>query len=125
MKSFIKDVVNLDDKPIINVKIYSKYSTDNYDKLDNLAKQKGYYAVEPAVDEEVEYKNGTGMGNTHLHCGWIATVDDGIRVQHKQQVQQLNEKMQFCKQQKGEDIIVGFCQTGHFSVGYTIYRKQK
>jgi len=125
MKSFIKDVVNLNDKPIINVKVYSKYSTEDYDKLDSLAQRRGYHAVEPREDEKVAYKDGTGMDNRSLHSGWIATIDDGVQVQALQQVQQLNEKIQLCKQQKGEDIIVGFCQTGHFSIGYTIYVKGK
>lgn len=123
MKTFISDVVNLNDRPIINVKVFSKYSTDNYDKLDKLAEEKGYLLVEPAVDEDVPFKDGTGMGNTHLHSGWIATVDDGVKVQALRQIEQLNEKIKRCKQQKGEDIIVGFCQTGKFSIGYSIYVK--
>lgn len=125
MKNFINRPVDLSKKPMISVKVFSKYSEENYDTLDSLAKSKGYFPVEPAVDEKVESRNGTGVQNTDLHSGWIATVDDGFKVQAKAQVELLNEKIQLCQQQNGEDIIVGFCQTGKFSVGYTIYVKQQ
>lgn len=121
---FITDVVNLKDEPAINVKVFSKYSDEDYDTLDQLAKDKGYEPVELAEDTKIETEGAVGLDNRNLHCGWIATVSDGVRVQVEDQVKLLNKKIQLCKQDRKEDIIVGFCQTGKFSIGYTIYVKK-
>lgn len=122
-KIFVTDVVNLNDKPVINVKVFSRYSEENYDTLDELAKDKGYFPVELTEDTKIETEGAVGMQNTHLHSGWIATVNDGCRLSIDSQVKLLNKKIVQCKAQD-EDIIVGFCQTGKFSVGYTIYVKK-
>lgn len=122
--NFITDVVNLKDEPTINVKVFSKYSDEDYDTLDQLAKDKGYEVIEPTKDTEIETEGAVGMQNSTLHSGWIATISDGVRMQVEDQVKLLNKKIQLCKQDKGEDIIVGFCQTGKFSIGYTIYVKK-
>jgi len=106
----------------INVKVFSKYSEENYDTLDNLAEEQGYFATNPASDEKVDFNGLVGLQNFKLHCGWIATIDD-YNVKSMEQVRLLNTKIGICKS-KGEQIIIGFCQTGKFSIGYTIYVKQ-
>ena len=120
MKSFITDVVK--DFPI-KVKIFSKYdSKNNYDKLDSLAQKRGYYPIEIALDEKVDISGLIGMQNFSLHSGWVATIDDyNIKAMH--QIKALNQKIELCKS-KGEQILIGFCQTGKFSIGYTIYTKR-
>ena len=125
MANFITDIVDLNSQPCINVKVFSKYTEDNYDVLDALAKAKGYLPVEPAVDTKIETEGAVGMCNRTVHSGWIATVDDGFKVQAEAQVKLLNKKIQHCKQQLKQQIIVGFCQTGKFSIGYTVYVKGK
>jgi hypothetical protein len=62
------------------------------------------------------------MQQRPLHSGWIATIGDST---HKplDQIKLLNKKIEMCKS-KGEDVIIGFCITGKFSIGYSIYRKK-
>jgi len=108
----------------INVNVFSKYSENNYDTLDNLAEQKGYYPIESESDEKIETSGLIGMQNSKLHCGWIATIGDPNRINCMHQIELLNKKIVECKS-KGEEILIGFCQTGKFSVGYTIYVKRK
>lgn len=106
----------------INVKVFSRYGEEDYDTLDNLAEEQGYLAINDESDEKVEHNLLVGMQNSKLHCGWIATFDDyNVKAMH--QIALLNTKIGICKS-KGEDIIIGFCQTGKFSIGYTIYVKQ-
>ena len=102
------------DKPI-EAKIYQ-----DYDKLDALAAKRGYQATEPMNDEKVSTPSNVGAQNWNLHCGWIATMgDNGHRAD--KQIECLNDKVKRCQ---GEgNILVGFCQTGWFSVGYSIYVK--
>jgi len=107
----------------INVKVFSKYDVEDYDTLDNLAREKGYLPISPAVDEEIEPQGLIGLGNSHLHSGWIATFDD-YDVKAQQQIEHLNRKIDLCKT-KGEKILIGFCQTGKFSIGYSIYVKEE
>lgn len=118
--NFIKDIA--EEFPI-NVKVFSKYGKNDYDKLDNLAEEKGYLPVSPAIDEKVEPQGLIGLGNSNLHCGWIATFDD-YDVKAEQQIEHMNRKIKICKT-RGENIIIGFCQTGKFSIGYSIYVKDR
>jgi len=89
-------------------KITQKVFTD-YDELDALAKAHGYDS--PTPEQNVNSQK----------CGWIATMGDST---HSPQGM-LKEAMQKLRDVKaqGEDVVMGFCQTGNFSVGYTIYTK--
>lgn len=78
---------------------------EDYDDLDNLAKSRGYYATK---DPKL--------------CGWIATMSDSCHNSEKM-LEEANEKLEAAKSMK-KDVIIGFAQTGNFSVGYTIYVKQ-
>jgi len=87
-----------------NTRITQKIFTD-YDELDALAKTHGY------IDK----------GNTSEYCGWIATMGDEFH----NPISMLREAMQKLRdtQKKHGDAIMGFCQTGNFSIGYTVYTK--
>ena len=93
---------------------------EDYNALDNLAARMGYRFIEPLNDEWFN-EDGlrVGMQNSHLHSGWIATNGDSYHVV-EHMITLLNRKVQRIKN-TGVGLLVGFCQTGHFSVGYTIY----
>ena len=115
MKNFIKQT---DSFPPIKCRVFT-----NYDHLDALAAKRGYIAVECGNDDKIRTRSAVGLQNSSLHAGWIATMDDStVKVQN--QVELLKDKISECLKQK-EAIIIGFCQTGHFSVGYSIYVKKK
>ena len=96
----------------------------DYDELDNLAKEVGYLSIEVSNDEDIIFEglNKLGFNNRHLHSGWIAIMGDRY-TNPQNQIKALNQKIDLCKG-KGEDIIIGFCRTGNFSVGYSIYVKK-
>lgn len=127
MSEYPNFITEIPDSFPIPVKVFSKYSEENYDTLDDLAKNQGYEAVESETDEEFrscsQENRLVGLQNSKLHSGWIATMND-YDVKAEQQIGLLKEKVKCCKA-KGEDIIVGFCQTGQFSIGYSIYVKKK
>ncbi len=114
--NFIKDRIE-------ELPIKSKVFQD-YDMLDELAEKQGYFAKEMSNDEDIplEGLNRVGFSNRHLHSGWIATMGDRY-TNPQNQIKALNQKIDLCKS-KGEDIIIGFCRTGNFSVGYSIYVKK-
>ena len=62
-----------------------------------------------------------GFDNSSLNFGWIATMSDGRNHNIQDMITLLNWKVEEISQTK--NLIVGFYQTGHFSVGYTIYTK--
>jgi hypothetical protein len=101
----------------INVRVWQ-----DYDALDTMAYVKGFKSIEPSEDELFD-KNGlmVGMQNGYLHSGWIATMGDSCHVV-EDMIIPLNRKVQKIKE-RGVGLLVGFCQTGHFSVGYSIYVK--
>jgi hypothetical protein len=96
---------------------------EDYNKLDALAEKRGYKAVETSVDDTFQLIGFVGLQNGHLHSGWIALMDD-YDVKSDDQIKLLKQKIAECEN-RGEKVIVGFCRTGHFSVGYSIYRKRK
>jgi len=118
-KTFLRPT---DTFPPFRVKIFSKYGGETYDDLDAKAEKLGYDAVEPSTDERIEMIGSCGLQNNTLHSGWIATMSDGKHKQ-KDQIETLRKKLQICKD-RGKEVIVGFCQTGHFSIGYSIYVKR-
>jgi hypothetical protein len=101
----------------ISVKVWQ-----DYDALDQLMARMGYESIEPFQDERID-GNGlrVGMQNRSLHSGWIATMGDSYHVVGDM-IRLLNRKVRRVKD-RGVGLLVGFCQTGHFSVGYTIYVK--
>jgi hypothetical protein len=115
MKNFIKPDETF---PPINCKVF-----ENYDHLDLLANKRGFFAVERYDDTEIETIGLVGYDNTKLHSGWVATMDDN-RIKALDQLKTLKAKISKCLEQN-EDIIIGFCQTGLFSIGYSIYRRRK
>ena len=95
----------------------------DYDKLDRAALSKGYIATDPRSDEKVDTSDLlVGIGNAPLHCGWICTVDDSRHLA-QDMVKLLNTKAEIVRN-RSIDFIVGFCRTGNFSVGYTLYVKK-
>lgn len=115
--NFISDKVDTS-KGTINVHVFT-----DYDKLDALALKKGYKPTKCALDETVEHSGLIGAQNSNLHCGWIATMGDKNHISIEDQIKHLNRKIESCKS-KNEQILIGFCQTGNFSIGYTIYVKR-
>jgi hypothetical protein len=107
-----------DSFPPILCKVFS-----DYDRLDLLAEKRGYSSVEQSNDVRIETIGLVGLQNTSLHSGWVAIVDD-YNIKAQDQVETLKAKISKCLELK-EKIIIGFCQTGNFSVGYSIYRKRK
>jgi len=103
-------------EPPIKCKVYQ-----DYDKLDNVAVKAEYKSIEPRDDIHIETTGHVGMQNASLHCGWIATMGDNGH-NPIDQIKMLNEKVKTCIE-NGESVKVGFCQTGNFSIGYSIYRK--
>ena len=95
---------------------------EDYNALDHLAAKMGYRFIEPHNDEWFD-EDGlrVGMQNWSLHSGWIATIGDSGHVA-QDMITLLNRKVQRIKE-RGVGLLVGFCQTGNFSVGYTIYVK--
>jgi heterodisulfide reductase subunit B len=87
-----------------NTQITQKIFTD-YDALDALAKESGFEVKE---DENLS--------------GWVATIGDSCH----NPIAMLKEAMEKLKsaQARHKDAILGFCQTGNFSIGYTVYVKQ-
>lgn len=114
MKNFIKPN---EEFPPINCHVF-----DNYDHLDSLAKKRGYFPVEQRNDDSIETIGLVGLQNSNLHSGWVATMDD-YSIKALDQLQTLKAKIAECLK-RNENIIIGFCRTGHFSVGYSIYRKK-
>jgi hypothetical protein len=96
---------NFGEKPLTipcTLKVHS-----NYDRLDKLAEKLGF----------------NNHGNDSSFCGWITTMGDSI---HNPQtmMQEANEKL-LNAQKNYTRAMIGLCQTGNFSVGYTIYTKGK
>jgi hypothetical protein len=87
-------------------RITQKVFTD-YDELDALAKAFGYDS--PTPEQNVN----------ESRCGWIATMGD----ESHNPTSMLREAMQkfTAIQLRYGDSIMGFCQTGNFSIGFTIY----
>ena len=101
----------------INVKVWQ-----DYDALDTLATKRGYQPIEPHNDEDVVLDGlRVGAQNWSLHSGWIATMGDSYHVV-QDMITLLNGKVEKVRN-NGNRLIVGFCQTGNFSVGYSIYVK--
>ena len=71
--------------------------------------------------DRVALRFGVGAQNSNLHSGWIGITGD-YSVKPEIQVELLKEKISECLKRK-EDVIIGFCRTGHFSIGYSIYVK--
>jgi hypothetical protein len=94
----------------------------DYDHLDRLAEKRGYSAVEQSKDDRIATIGYVGLQNSHLHSGWVATVDNST-IKALDQLETLKAKVSECLKRK-ETVIIGFCQTGHFSVGYSIYVKK-
>jgi hypothetical protein len=115
MKNFIN---SNEEFPPINCRVF-----ENYDHLDALAEKRGYHAVENENQAISWGINAIGLQNNALHAGWIATFDDS-NVKAQSQVALLKEKIIECIS-RNESIIIGFCRTGNFSVGYSIYVKNK
>lgn len=120
MKNFLTPKDNF---PPIRVKVFSKYDKNDYDKLDTLASKRGYFPIELTTDSTINPVCFSGLQNSHLHNGWIATVDD-YDIKANSQIETLKLKIKECLNRK-EKIIIGFCQTGHFSIGYSIYVKRQ
>ena len=95
----------------------------DYDNLDAIASKAGYTTIEPRADEKINSSGLTGLGNDNLHCGWIATMGDSS-TSVEDMIELLNQKVALIGE-RNPDFVVGFAQTGHFSVGYSIYEKQK
>jgi hypothetical protein len=114
MKNFIKPN---EEFPPINCHVFQ-----DYDRLDALAAKRGYICPEIAQDDRIADRIGSGLQNSTLHSGWVATMGDS-HVSVESQLETLKDKIKECLK-RNEDIIIGFCQTGHFSIGYSIYRKQ-
>jgi hypothetical protein len=106
-----------------DTRITQKIFTD-YDELDALAKAFGYNSPTPEQNT-----------NDSL-SGWIATMGDSMH----NPIRMLRDAMQKLRNVKYEEIcdksgkiiktksthidaVMGFCQTGNFSIGYTIYIK--
>jgi hypothetical protein len=114
MKNFIKPN---EEFPPINCHVF-----EDYDHLDSLAEKRGYYPTEQTNDDRFETIGLVGLQNGLLHSGWVATADD-CTTKAEDQLKTLKAKIAECLKRK-ETIIIGFCQTGWFSVGYSIYRKK-
>lgn len=108
-----------------DTRIRQKIFTD-YDELDALAKAFGYDSPTPEQNT-----------NNSL-SGWIATMGDSMH----NPIRMLRDAMQKLRNVKYKEIcdkagkiiktesthvdaVMGFCQTGNFSIGYTIYTKDK
>lgn len=73
-----------------------------------------------ALDKYVEKLGYTVKHNTPTSlCGWIATMGDSCH-DPQRMINEANEKLETA-QQLHKGAIIGLCQTGNFSVGYTIY----
>ena len=95
----------------------------DYDALDALMGAKGYVCPEPWKDEAFPLDSlRVGASNSQLHSGWIATMGDGGLHSVKDMIELLNRKVAKLKEQK-KCFLVGFCRTGNFTVGYSIYVK--
>ncbi len=115
----MKNLISQKDFPIeppIKVKIFQ-----DYNKLDRDMVKVGYSPTEPREDTTIDTNGYVGIQNSRLHSGWIATMGDSSH-HVEDQIRLLNEKVKICIEMK-EKVKVGFCQTGHFSIGYTIYVK--
>lgn len=90
-------------------RITQKVFTD-YDELDALAEAHGYHSPTPEQNT-----------NESL-SGWVATMGD----ESHNPISMLREAMQKLRdaQAKHGDAIMGFCQTGAFSIGFTIYIRE-
>jgi hypothetical protein len=77
----------------------------DYDGLDKYAKKLGYQ----------------DHGNDKDFCGWIATMGDESH-DPRRMIEEANEKL-LLTQKHFDKAVIGLCQTGNFSVGYTIYTK--
>jgi hypothetical protein len=85
----------------VNVKVWQ-----NYTALDNYAVKLGYLCPE----------------NTPTSLtGWIATMGDSC-YDPQRMLEEANDKLETA-QHLHKGAIIGLCQTGNFSVGYTIYIK--
>ena len=95
---------------------------DDADQTDALAVKRGYYPVEQHNDDQFQTVGFNGFQNSHLHSGWVATMDDST-IKALDQCETLKAKIIEC-QKRNETVIIGFYRTGHFSVGYSIYVKK-
>lgn len=78
----------------------------DYDALDKMALDCGYIS----------------KGNDNAFSGWVPTMGDSTH-STEGALRELNEKIEDA-QTKGLSVIVGFCQTGNFSIGYSLYIKE-
>jgi len=97
-------VLSSDDFPLSPTATIKAHVFQNYDALDALALKAGY----------------SDHGNDPRYCGWIPMMGDSSH-SVEGSIQSLNDDVEAAKETY--DIIVGFCQTGNFSVGWTIYTK--
>lgn len=88
----------------VSIPVKLKIHTD-YDKLDAMAEKLGF----------------ENHGNDKDYCGWIATMGDEFH-NPKLMLEGANQKL-LNAQRNFKEAIIGFCQTGNFSVGYSIYTK--
>lgn len=95
---------------------------ENADQTDRLAAKRGYFPVERGNDSRIETIGFVGLQNTTLHSGWVCTMDSET-VKAEDMLKTLRAKIIECEKQK-EAIIIGFYQTGWFSVGYSLYVKR-
>jgi len=100
--TFLMEPIEVNEDTEIKQKVWQ-----NYNLLDEFAKKFGYDTPKP--DHNPDY------------CGWVATMGD----KYHNPTEMLKEAMdKFSKAKtRHKDAIMGFCQTGRFSVGYTIYVK--
>ena len=96
MKQISKEALSIP----VKVKVWQ-----NYDALDKYAAKLGYIVPN---------------NNTSL-CGWIATIGDDFH-DPVSMIKDANSKLE-CAKALHKEAIIGLCQTGNFSVGYTIYVK--
>ena len=115
MKNFL---TSKDEFPPVHCRVF-----EDYDQLDRLAANRGYFPIGPEIDDRIETVGYVGLQNSTLHSGWVATMDDST-IKAEDQLKTLKAKISECLK-RNETVIIGFCQTGHFSVGYSIYVKQK
>jgi len=119
----MKDFLNVSEFPLPLNKSINVLVWQDYDALDHLFERMGYKSVEPYNDEHIDQDGlRVGMQNRCLHSGWIATMGDNDHVV-QEMITLLNLKVERVKE-RGEELLVGFSRTGHFSVGYSIYVKR-
>lgn len=71
-----------------------------------------------ALDAKAEKQGYENHGNDPDFCGWMKIDDPDY------QMREANRKLTEAQKKFGKAVIA-LCMTGHFSVGYTIYTKNK